>query len=181
MLVQGMSVKRPELTFLEKIYVVEIARGLGVTVKHFFRNILFHILHSVGLAKNIRADVTIRYPEEKRPYPERFRGSHRLTLKPDGWSVQCTACMLCATACPTSCITIEVSEHPDSMVEKYPIRYDIDTLMCIYCGLCVEACPVDAIRMDTGIHPKPRYKRDDFIDSKEVLMKRSEFFSAVIW
>jgi formate hydrogenlyase subunit 6/NADH:ubiquinone oxidoreductase subunit I len=65
-------------------------------------------------------------------------------------------------------------EHPDPEVEKYPMRYEIDTLQCIYCGMCVEACPCDAIRMDTFVHPRIwGYRREDFIEPKAVLMERS--------
>ena len=40
--------------------------------------------------------------------------------------------------------------------------------------MCVEACPCDAIRMDTYVHPRIwGYDRQDFIESKEVLMQRS--------
>jgi NADH-quinone oxidoreductase subunit I len=179
MLAKGMPVSRPKLTFMERVYVVEVLKGLYVTSRHFFKNMSLHTLHLFGIAKRIPAAVTLQYPEQKRPYPERFRGSHRLTLKPDG-SVRCTACMLCATACPSHCITIEAGEHPDSNVEKYPLRYDIDTILCIYCGDCVEACPVDAIRMDTGLHPNPRYTREGFVDRIDLLKKRSEPFSAVV-
>ena len=85
------------------------------------------------------------------------------------------SCFLCATACPAHCIFIEAGEHPDPHVEKFPLRYEIDTLRCIYCGMCVEACPCDAIRMDTYVHPKIwGYKRADFIETKEVLMHRSK-------
>jgi ferredoxin len=97
--------------------------------------------------------VTTQYPEERKVYADGYRGAHRLTIKPDG-AVRCTACFLCATACPAKCIHIEAGEHPDAQVEKFPVRYEIDTLQCIYCGMCVEACPCDAIRMDTFVHPK---------------------------
>ncbi len=168
--------RRPEdLTFRERIYVPEIIRGLFVTGGYFWRNLFLHILHQIGLARDKSAMITVQYPEEYIAYGPGYRGSHRLTLKDDG-SVRCTACFLCATACPARCINIEAGEHPDDSVEKYPVHYEIDTLRCIYCGMCVEACPCDAIRMDTAIHPMiSGYSREDFIEDKRVLMDRSRF------
>lgn len=166
--------RREEMSFLEKIYVVEIAKGVIFTTSKLLRNLFLHILHSLGLKKDVKAGVYIQYPNEKREYPERYRGKHRLTLYDDG-AVKCTSCFLCATACPAKCIYIEPAEHDDSDVEKFPHRYEIDTLLCIYCGYCVEACPVDAIRMDTGVHPEV-YPPDPrtFIEDKEILMQRSK-------
>jgi len=164
--------RREEMTFLEKIYVVEIARGLRVTFGKLFRNFWLHTLKALGRPGD-QAGVAIQYPNARRPYPSRYRGRHRLTLNPNG-DVKCTSCFLCATACPARCIYIEACEHDDSEVEKFPARYEIDTLLCIYCGYCVEACPVDAIRMDTGVHPEV-YPPDprSFIEDKEILMMRS--------
>ena len=166
--------RREELTFLEKIYVWEITKGVWITFGRLLRNLFFHILHALGLFKIVAASATIQYPNQHRPYPERFRGRHRLTLKDNG-DIKCTACFLCATACPAKCIYIEAAEHADPNIEKFPKRYEIDTLLCIYCGYCVEACPVDAIRMDTGIHPEV-YPPDPrmFIEDKETLMLRSK-------
>jgi NADH-quinone oxidoreductase subunit I len=162
-----------QLTFVERWYLREIFRGLVVTTYRFWRNLSLHALHALGFARDRRASVTVQYPEQHKRYPDNFRGSHRLTLKEDG-AVRCTACYLCATACPASCIYIEAGEHPDPQVEKFPLRYEIDTLRCVYCGLCVEACPCDAIRMDTYVHPKIwGYRRVDFIETKDVLMARS--------
>jgi NADH-quinone oxidoreductase subunit I len=170
--------RRKDLSLSEKIYLPEIVRGLMVTGYRFWRNLSLHLLHAVGLAKGRRAAITVQYPDEYKRYPDNFRGSHRLTLKEDG-SVRCTACFLCATACPANCIFIEAGEHPDPHVEKFPLRYEIDTLRCIYCGLCVEACPCDAIRMDTYVHPRIwGYNRADFIETKGILMKRSEILAA---
>lgn len=171
--------KRKEaMTWWERLYLPEIVRGLLVTTSHFWRNLTLHILHSVGLAKTTRAAYTVQYPEERKTYPDVYRGSHRLTLKEDG-SVRCTSCFLCATACPANCIHIEAGEHPDPAVEKFPLRYEIDTLRCIYCGMCVEACPCDAIRMDTAVHPRIwGYDRRDFIETKDVLMNRSRSLAA---
>jgi NADH-quinone oxidoreductase subunit I len=168
-----MQIQRRSLTLAERLYLPEVLRGIGVTAGHFVRNLTLHVLHLFGVARDRPASVTVQYPEERKIYSEGYRGSHRLTLKPDG-SVRCTSCFLCATACPAKCIHIEAGEHPDPSVEKYPVRYEIDTLQCIYCGMCVEACPCDAIRMDTYVHPRIwGYRREDFVESKQVLMERS--------
>ena len=165
--------RREEMNFLERIYVPAVLDGLRVTLGRLMRNLWLHLLHALGFSREQPADVTISYPDERRPYPERYRGRHRLTLNPDG-SIRCTSCFLCATACPARCIYIEPAEHDDPQIEKFPHRYEIDTLLCIYCGYCVEACPVDAIRMDTGLHPEV-YPADPrmFIEDKETLMERS--------
>jgi len=164
--------RREEMTFLERIYVVEIAKGLRVTFGKLLGNLWLHVLQALG-RKNGAAGVAIQYPNVRRSYPARYRGRHRLTLYDNG-DIKCTSCFLCATACPAKCIYIEASEHEDPNVEKFPKRYEIDTLLCIYCGYCVEACPVDAIRMDTGLHPEV-YPADPrlFIEDKETLMERS--------
>jgi NADH-quinone oxidoreductase subunit I len=164
---------RRTLTLAERLYLPEVFRGLTVTTYRFWRNLALHSLHAVGLARGTSAAITIQYPDERKTYPDMYRGAHRLTLKDSG-AVRCTACFLCATACPAHCIHIEAGAHPDSDVEKFPLRYEIDTLRCIYCGMCVEACPCDAIRMDTYVHPRSwGYRREDFIETKAVLMARS--------
>jgi NADH-quinone oxidoreductase subunit I len=165
--------RREEMTFWEKIYLPEILKGLGITSYHLTRNLVLNTAHLFGLAKAYRAYTTVQYPEHRKDYPDHFRGSHRLTIREDG-AVRCTACYLCATACPAQCIYIEAGESPDPQVEKFPVRYEIDTLRCIYCGLCVEACPCDAIRMDTYVHPRIwGFDRQDFVETKELLMHRS--------
>lgn len=165
--------RREEMTFLDKIYVWEIFKGVIQTTSDLVLHLGIYFLRVIGLSKNTKPWATIEYPSEARPYAPRYRGRHRLTLNQDG-SMRCTACFLCATACPAKCIYIEAAEHDKATVEKFPHRYEIDTLLCIYCGYCVEACPVDAIRMDTGIHPEI-YPPDPraFIEDKETLMKRS--------
>jgi NADH-quinone oxidoreductase subunit I len=165
--------RREQMTLLEKIYVVEIAKGLRVTFGKLLTNLTAHIIRALTGRTDVQAGVAIQYPNVRRAYPPRYRGRHRLTLYPNG-DIKCTSCFLCATACPARCIYIEACEHEDPQVEKFPKRYEIDTLLCIYCGYCVEACPVDAIRMDTGIHPEV-YPADPrlFIEDKETLMNRS--------
>jgi NADH-quinone oxidoreductase subunit I len=161
----GKLVSKPGRTFVEQAYIPEIVKGLSVTMRHFFKN-------TFNKRENTEI-VTIAYPEEKRVYPERFRGVHRLTHRNDG-SPRCVACLCCSTACPAQCIHIEAAEYqPDDPrygYERFPKVFVIDELRCIFCGYCVEACPCDAIRMDTGVHMPASTRREHFIFDKEMLM-----------
>jgi len=157
-------------------YLPEIFRGVSVSMRHFFvntREMLRGERPDPVLDRFDDGITTISYPEQKRPYPERFRGVHRLTTREDG-SMRCVACLCCSTACPAQCIFIEAAEYPpgDSRrgYERYPVKFVIDELRCIFCGYCVEACPCDAIRMDTGVHAVPYDSRDQFIYERDLLL-----------
>jgi NADH-quinone oxidoreductase subunit I len=159
-----------------KSYLPEIFRGVSVSMRHFFvntREMLRGERPDPVLDRFDDGITTISYPEQKRPYPERFRGVHRLTTREDG-SMRCVACLCCSTACPAQCIFIEAAEYPpgDSRrgYERYPVKFVIDELRCIFCGYCVEACPCDAIRMDTGKHAVPYDSRDQFIYDRDLLL-----------
>ena len=150
------SAKR-KMSTIEALYLPEILKGLGITIRHLVTNI-FDQDHLV----------TVEYPEVRKPMPDRYRGAHRLTTRPDG-KVKCVACMCCPTACPAKCINIIAEEDPDDPIEKVPVRFEIDMLRCIYCGFCVEACPKDAIRMDTRIYEINAYTRQAMIHSKDYM------------
>lgn len=174
--IAGKAVPRPPRSAQVQSYIPEIVKGLGLTMTHFFRNTKQMILGQRPdpvLEATSEGVTTIMYPEEKRPYPARFRGIHRLTLRDDG-SPRCVACLCCSTACPAQCISIEPAEYPEGDArrgyERYPGTFVIDELRCVFCGFCVEACPCDAIRMDTGNHPVPYDSRDQFIYRKDLLM-----------
>jgi NADH-quinone oxidoreductase subunit I len=150
-------------------YLIAIAEGLGVTFRHLMKNWIGNLL-----GRRAKTNIaTLSYPEEKKPYPERNRGLHRLMKRQNG-DVRCVACMMCPTACPAHCITIVSEESPDGSIEKRPRIFEIDELRCVVCGLCVEACPCDAIRMDTGVHAQPTLRRADAILDKEELLSRGE-------
>lgn len=147
-----------ELSWKSRTYLLPILKGMSITARHFFSN----LLHPNRLP-------TILYPERRRNYSSRFRGLHILTVKKNG-EIRCTACMLCATACPAACIHITAAEHPDPQVEKFPREFNIDMLRCVYCGMCEEACPVDAIRMGPN-YELSGYERGEFIYTKEDLIR----------
>ena len=170
----GVKVVNRPGSLAQEMYLPAIAEGLGVTFKHFVTNFGKNL---IGLRKKSEIQ-TIEYPEEKKKYPERHRGLHRLMLRDDG-QVRCVACMMCPTVCPAHCITIVPEEAPDGRIEKRPKIFEIDELRCVVCGLCAEACPCDAIRMDTLDHAKPTYKRADAILDKEELMSRGTASNAV--
>ncbi len=150
---------RPKkLTLWERVYLFEIIRGLWITIRHFLDNFI-----------HMKTRMTVEYPEQKKDIPFGYRAEHRLMLRANG-DVRCTACMLCATACPSDCIKIVAEEAPDRMIEKRPKEYEIDLLRCVFCGLCVEACPCDAIRMDTYKYENANCNRKDFIYDKGKLL-----------
>jgi NADH-quinone oxidoreductase subunit I len=159
-----------ELTFKERLYIVEVFKGLWLTSRHFFGNMKKHLARQLGLNRLEKGAVTFQYPEERRPFSPRYRSRHRLTMREDG-SPRCVACMMCETACPARCIYIVAGEHPDPNIEKFPVRFDIDLGVCVFCGFCVEACPEDAIRMDTGIVEIAAYSRKEMIYHIEDLLQ----------
>ena len=80
--VVGKPVKRPERTAAVQTYIPEIARGLGITMSHFFKNTKEMVLgqRPDPSTESVEAGInTVSYPEQRRPYPARFRGMHRLT------------------------------------------------------------------------------------------------------
>lgn len=140
------------MTRTESLYLPAIVGGLALTLKHL-------------LGKK----VTMQYPEETWEKPEGYRGRHKLTTDEQG-RPNCVACFMCATACPSECITIEASEAPWPDREKHPKRFEIDMLRCIFCGMCVEACPEDAIVM-TERSEQAAESRSELIYTKEMLLE----------
>ncbi|MCC6688073.1 MAG: NADH-quinone oxidoreductase subunit I, partial [Saprospiraceae bacterium] len=103
-----------------------------------------------------------------------YRGMHVLKRDENG-AENCTACGMCALACPAEAITIDAAERKPGeehlyREEKYAAKYEINMLRCIYCGLCEEACPKDAIYLTERIVPA-YYKRKDFIYGKDILVE----------
>src|SRR6476646_962604 len=150
------QVERKPMTIWEKLYIPAIAKGMAITFKHIFRK-----------------KPTINYPEQTRPFSPVFRGVQVLNRDEEGRE-RCTACGLCAVACPAEAITMEAAERmPGEELmyreEKYAAKYEINMLRCIFCGFCEEACPKDAIYLSQTFAPA-NYSREGFIYKKEDLL-----------
>ena len=149
-------VSNKKLSLGERLYLPAIVGGLGITISHFFKK-----------------KATIQYPEEQRPMSSVYRGLHVLKRDEEGRE-RCTACGLCAVACPAEAITMEAAERLPSEAhlyreEKYAAKYEINMLRCIFCGLCEEACPKDAIYLSQTFAPA-NYGRKGFIYKKDELL-----------
>jgi NADH-quinone oxidoreductase subunit I len=152
------EVSRKEMTFSEKIYLPGIIKGMGITLKHFFSK-----------------KVTIQYPEQKREFSPVYRGQHIL-MRDENGAERCTACGLCALACPAEAITMVAAERKAGeehlyREEKYASTYEINMLRCIYCGLCEEACPKEAIFLTEHL-VDTEYNRENFIYGKDKLVMK---------
>jgi NADH-quinone oxidoreductase subunit I len=145
------------MTLMEKIYLPAIMGGMIITFKHLMRR-----------------GHTIKYPEQIRPFAPVYRGMHVLKRDEKGRE-NCTACGLCAVACPAEAITMTAAERKKDELhlyreEKYAAIYEINMLRCIFCGLCEEACPKEAIFLTDRIVPT-EFGRGEFIYGKDKLVE----------
>jgi NADH-quinone oxidoreductase subunit I len=139
-----------------------ILGGMWITLVHLIR------------ARN--DNVTLQYPEERWPRPERnigFEHSNynvirsRLHVDMD----DCIGCLKCERACPVDCIKIETEKAPSRGEDIKDIRhigittngtkkalvvtrFDIDMTECCYCNLCTYPCPEECIFMTGGPNAK---------------------------
>jgi len=152
------EVSNKKMSFWESIYLVAIIKGLMITIKHLFTR-----------------KVTVKYPEQTREFSPVYRGQHMLKRDEQGRE-NCTACGMCAVACPAEAITMTAAERQKGeehlyREEKYASVYEINMLRCIFCGLCEEACPKDAIYLtESKVIVKSASNREDFIYGKDKLV-----------
>ena len=115
------------MTFWEKLYLPEIAKGMTLTFKQM-----------------LKPNLTRQYPEEKFHPEASYRG--RPVLVQEEYGERCVACGLCSRVCPAIAIEVQAGETSKEK-ERYPEKFEINMLRCIFCGYCEEACPEEAIVM----------------------------------
>jgi NADH-quinone oxidoreductase subunit I len=145
------------MTWVEKLYLPAILKGMMVTLRHM-----------------LKRRKTVKYPEEIREFAPVYRGMHVLKRDEQGRE-NCTACGLCAVACPAEAITMTAAERTKDekhlyREEKYASVYEINMLRCIFCGLCEEACPKEAIFLTDRLVPT-QFERGEFIYGKDKLVE----------
>lgn len=104
--------------------------------------------------------ITVQYPHDTLPMAPRFRGHIKLVLDPETGRPRCTACTLCAKACPSNCIELDGLKREGDK-KKSVSKYDLDFTKCSLCGSCVEICPSDAIEFSREYNVVS-VARDDF-------------------
>lgn len=134
---------------------VDILRGMSVTGTYF-----------------VVDKVTVEYPKEKLNTYPRFRGAHALLTEPDTGETKCVACMLCATICPSRCISIVGETTPEG--RSRPASFVLELSRCVFCGLCEEVCPEAAIVM-TRRYELATFDKSDFTLTKEKLIANQEW------
>lgn len=133
----------------DRIYLIEIIKGLIITMEHFISNFVASFKkgpHTVP--------TTWQYPEDRREISPIFRGEHMLLLDEEGRE-KCIGCGMCAKICPAQCIKVKMAKVKEGEETKYAGKtygasFNIDLLRCIFCGFCEEVCPKGAIVLGQG-------------------------------
>ena len=124
-----MKVKRPELSLLRKIFLVDLIKGLLLTFSY----------------QRPSKNYTEQYPKARPKVAERFRGAPRLNNDPGTGETLCIACNLCSLACPEHCI--EVGWQRNEAGKKALTTFTFDLSRCMFCGLCEDACPTPCLEL----------------------------------
>lgn len=113
-------------------------------------------MKKIGMFKDMarsafKKPVTERYPYERRPAGEEFRGM--LHWNPS----DCTGCGLCVKDCPAEAIELITVDKAN---KRFVFRYHIDR--CTFCGQCAYSCRFDCINLSNDEWELAELNRDDF-------------------
>ena len=179
------------------MYGLGILKGMAVTFKHFVATYMDDIFwasrggryyndEALAVRQSLegRGVITVFYPEEKLPVPERFRFVPFLVTdepeKGKKWGHEwCTSCGICAKACPPQCIWIKRGTQPNGRPKPEPEEFYIDIDICMNCGLCAEFCPFDAIKMDHDYELASYDRTTAHIHDKERLSKPISYWREI--
>jgi len=176
------------------MYGKGILKGLMTTLRHVTNTYLDDIKMlgkryynpegiNYRMSKDVEGIFTIQYPEEKVPVPEEFRFIPFLVydvLEDGNEQIRCTSCGICSKVCPSQCIWIEQSTHPDTgRPVPEPANFYIDIDLCMNCGYCAEYCPFDAIKMDHDYELASYDRMEEHIFDLERLRKPTEYYADI--
>lgn len=149
-------------------------------LKCFWKNLASLWSLVVGLKVTGKAfvgpQVTVHYPRQTVGAAglEGYRGHMELVPSPKNPAIpKCISCMMCATSCPSKCITITKQKEPKPTEEqlkamaeaeargekvkkptapKNPASFTYDFSLCSFCNTCADNCPVGSIRFSTNVY-----------------------------
>jgi NADH-quinone oxidoreductase subunit I len=137
---------------------------MAQVVRQFIAGIYNLLLGMVTTGKHLgRHAITIQYPKERWTMPERSRGMVVLLTDHETGQLNCSVCLLCMRACPSSAITIEYEK--DEKGKRHLKEFTVDYHLCCFCGLCEEACNFSAIKL------APKYEFPEFDKAKLIWNK----------
>ena len=121
-------VSRKPMTIWERMYLPAILKGMVITFRHIFKKVPQLIIL------------------EKKRNSARFFVDLQILNRDEEGRENCTACGLCAVACPAEAITMEAAERKPGeehlyREEKYAAKYEINMLRCIFCGIVRRSMP----------------------------------------
>ncbi len=178
------------------MYGQGIAKGLWITLKHFFNTYVDDIRYAgrkyigqdnfqLRQSPKTQGAFTVQYPDEKIAVPERFRFVPFLVVydhddpeRPgQDW---CTSCGICAKVCPPQCIWIVRGQDPNTgRPVPEPEAFFIDIDICMNCGYCAEFCPFDAIKMDHDYELASYDRTSHHIHDKQKLSKEFSYWKTI--
>jgi NADH-quinone oxidoreductase subunit I len=139
--------------------------------------------------------ITVHYPRKTVHNIDTFHGPIELVPNPkDPTKPKCIVCLQCASACPSSCLTVVMKPAPKPSAEEIKAqkeaeakgekvkkaapkelqKFTYDFTLCSLCGTCVETCPVGSLRFSNDAYLASTKKEDFIYDLIARLIRQAE-------